>query len=598
MFSLVHYLKFFCLTILLSGPVYAGPLAFESVTWKRLLGFEKNKFTAQYDWFYLSDKAKNSLEDEWLASIAAIKNQKLVGREKRLFSCAFPARYSYIQKYYPQFKNQSCPEFEEWAKDIGAKEVYIVYTASYVSNPASMFGHTFLRLSRGNNSRAFALTDYSVGFLAQTDPSDDPLSYTVKGVSGQYIGYYEIKPFYMNVGLYQNSEDRDLWQYKLKISDAQLEFLVKHLWELSLNTGFKYYFFDENCSTAILKLIQSTNEDLDFFSDHNFIFAHPIETLKWAKDYLELDNKHYYASTNKILRARLSKLNASQKVRYLRLRDSDEELSQASADELDALIDHWKFKNYKANANLNEVDRKRFEQVLKFRASLGGPSEPVVIDPVENESPILFHDPNSLNLAQLYNHKTQKWEQELQFKLGYHGILDRSIGHDSYSYIDYFNFKARRIDSKFKFTDVNFFEILSLSPYMNELKTFSWNLGASYDKVSNYSLESVFKTKSSIGISFITKQATYFSLVGLESLFHSNDIRLIPYLELGHKRKFENGLFFMSLKPLLFKDKLEWQGQVAPVFYLNQSTDLRIISSYSKGLFEEIKSKIEIGFYY
>ena len=50
-------------------------------------------------------------------------------------------------------------------------------------------------------------------------------------------------------------EHRDLWEYRLTLTPAELDRLVRHLWEL-LPTYYDYYFFDENCSYHLLALLE------------------------------------------------------------------------------------------------------------------------------------------------------------------------------------------------------------------------------------------------------------------------------------------------------------------------------------------------------
>lgn len=592
MFNLAHYLKFLLIFILLRTDVFASVQGFSSGTWKRLLSFENKKFNAQYDWFYLSSSKNRSLETEWLSAIDAIVNKKLVGREKKLFQCAFPARFAFIKKFNPDLQDENCPEFQEWINEIAVKEIYIVYAASYVTNPASMFGHTFLRLSKGRNDRVSALTDYSVGFLAATDPTDDKVSYTIKGLTGGYIGHFDIKPFYMNVGLYQNAEDRDLWQYKLNISKAQIDFFMKHLWELSFNTGFKYYFFDENCSSTLLKLIQVTDENIDFFKNKNYIFAHPIETLKWAKNDLIHESNNYYASTNKILRSKIEMMSNFEKDRYIKYKKFELPIeNETSILVLDALIDYWKFENYKVNTNLNTQQKDRFNKILIARSKIKQASKDIHIIPKPEESPILFHDPNSFSLSQGYNFKARSDFQDLNFKLGYHGLLDRHWGHDKYSYIDYFELNFRNED-KFEFQKFKLVEILSLSPFLNEFKTISWNLSIDYLK------DNIFVLKSALGASRIDSDSVYFSFIGVESSLHSSKLELMPYVQFGFKWTFEKGLLYIEIKNQIVDKDIYSKFEIGPVYYLTKSSDLRFLNNYSDTIKDSTESKLEWNFYF
>ena len=62
-----------------------------------------------------------------------------------------------------------------------------------------------------------------------------------------------MQPYYELVKKYSALEKRDIWEYKLNYTQAEIDQLVRHLWELR-QTNFDYYYFDENCSFQLLGL--------------------------------------------------------------------------------------------------------------------------------------------------------------------------------------------------------------------------------------------------------------------------------------------------------------------------------------------------------
>ncbi|EQC45635.1 PF13387 domain protein [Bacteriovorax sp. Seq25_V] len=551
--------------------------------------FENGKFKAYHsDWFYLSKK--ESLEKEWQLSLKAIRNDLKVGREGKKFACAFPARYEFIKKYHPEFKNVECREFKDWAKELAVKDIYLVYASSYVSNPASMFGHSFLRLSRGGLGRSSALNDYSVGFMALTNNDDNSFTYAVKGITGGYVGNYEVKPFYMNVGLYQNAEDRDLWQYKLDLSKEQVEFFVKALWELSQNTGFSYYFFDENCSSQLLKTLQIVNEDFNFFDGRSYLFAHPIETIKWAKNSIRKEEDLFYPAINKVLRKRLREMSEDERGRYVLLKSDVTTINEEnSVKVLDALIDFYKFESYKSNSNLDTEKQKRMNEILKRRAALRVSSNTFSYDINKEEDPILFHDPNSLSLgvAQIDN----RTYGLLEYKLGYQGLTDGPRGHDGFSYIDYLGIKSKFNDKSFKLTEINLVEINSLAPFLLEAQTYSWNFKMDFMRRDFLLDENYLNLGGALGVSVFRGDSIFFSFFGAEGLIGKDTSRLDPFVKLGLRLRVNNLILLLENKNIYYQENILPSLRFSSSYEFENSNVLKLEIENKRGFKDQLEYK-------
>ena len=497
-----------------------------SKSWKRLLHYD-DEFKAYHSkWFYLDGR---SLKREWELSIDAIKNKRLVGREKELFQCAFPARFKFIKKFHEDLKDVHCKKFISFKKEINAKELYLVYASSYLTNPASMFGHTFLRLSKGGKKRKDVLDDYTVGFLARTNTQDNSLLYAYKGITGSYIGHYEIKPFYQNVGLNQNSEARDLWHYKVNLSQKQIDFFIAHLFELSTNTGFRYYFFDENCSSVLLRTLQVVEEQMNPL-DRIFIFAHPLETIKWMSKYIDHSETSYYPSINRLLEFHLNKMSDEQRNQFYSVNNEYEHIEKVNSPlVLDTLIDYWKFKNYKKENSLSEKDKKKMNTILRKRASLKKRST-YKSKVSRANNPIEFHDPNQFEIG--YKDNKQFSGDYYSFKLGYQAIDDIPLGHDQFSFIDYFGFRLIRLNNKLKLQNLNLISITSLSSYLKELKKYSWSLGVKWDRENVFLKDEHLLIDAEVGISKFYKSASFSFLAGARSFLSSSFSRIAPKVSL------------------------------------------------------------------
>ncbi|WP_198295384.1 DUF4105 domain-containing protein [Bacteriovorax sp. DB6_IX] len=548
--------------------------------WLRLLYYEKSGDTyenkASHDFFFVSKEGRRNPHAEIEASLEAIEKELLVGKLKKPFQCAFPARFDYLKKRFKLLNKEEihCPEFDEWKNEINAQEVFLVYASSYVSNPASMFGHSFLRLSQGGRERSDALLDYSVGFMAITDPRDSSLMYSIKGITGQYLGFFDIKPFYMQVGLYQNAEDRDLWEYRLPLDKFETEYLIKHMWEVSRNTGFPYYFFDENCSYYILRMIEAIKPNWHITTHKKYLFAHPIETLKWMDQSQGVSDVKQFQSINKVLRKRISRMSSKERSDFRKAKTDLATLSKVqSVEVLDALIDFWKHENYDKNTQLSKTEAQLMNKTFALRAQLDQKSSfELKSNEIKDQDPSQFHDPNKLTIQALS--RKGRLASSLDIHLGYHGRADNPLGHDDYSYIDYLGLKLS-FDKQVQIDRIRLVEINSHAPFVRELPKFSWKIKALYDGERVILKHRNFLFEPGLGLTFFMGRQFVYGFLSLENRIHQEGSHLIPKLNFGMKN------IFSSL--VLVND------------YELRRRHSNLLHSFKSSLFYYLKSKNGIG---
>lgn len=181
--------------------------------------------------------------------------------------CRFPARWTFLKKALgidtTRFPEHPCPLYATWRQSIAAERVSLVYASAYLNSPASMYGHTFFRLSR-RTGEGNPLLDYIINFAADVD-TDNGLLFAVKGVAGGFKGRFYTMPYYVKIQEYSNMESRDLWDYELTLSPEQVERLVAHAWE-TRTTHFEYFFLTENCSYFLLGLLEAAAPELHLSS--------------------------------------------------------------------------------------------------------------------------------------------------------------------------------------------------------------------------------------------------------------------------------------------------------------------------------------------
>jgi hypothetical protein len=150
--------------------------------------------------------------------------------------------------------SDDCPRFQEWLAHFDPRSLTLVFPEAFMNNPASMFGHTLLRVDAVGAGPDADLLAWAINFFADTG-GEGGAAYAVKGILGLYPGYFSIRPYYEKVKEYGDWEDRDLWEYELDFTREEILRVLRHLWELG-GVRFDYWFFTENCSYQLLDLLE------------------------------------------------------------------------------------------------------------------------------------------------------------------------------------------------------------------------------------------------------------------------------------------------------------------------------------------------------
>jgi hypothetical protein len=164
--------------------------------------------------------------------------------------------------------------------------------------PASMFGHTFLRLDSAYES---PLLSYAVNYAATIDRKDSGIAYAFKGILGYYPGYYSILPYYAKVREYANMDQRDLWEYRTNLTEAEVRRMTLHILEMR-GIYADYYFLDENCSYDLLFLLEAARPSVTLTDRHKGFFVTPIDTLRSVLAEGLIDNVVFRPSTARAIR--------------------------------------------------------------------------------------------------------------------------------------------------------------------------------------------------------------------------------------------------------------------------------------------------------
>lgn len=267
--------------------------------WAHLLHYRKHPFTGGYlsqndsPNFFLAANGKTSLLAELQANLQQFLLTDLADNQSA--QCQFPARYHWLKKQLPElnFIDQSCSEFSQWHSELDANQLTLVFPASHINSPSSMYGHTLIRMDKKDPS-SNKLLAYSVNFAANADPDDNELVFSWKGLTGGYPGVVSVLPYYQKTNEYSHMEYRDIWEYNLDLDEQETAQFVRHTWETK-DTYFDYFFFNENCSYRLLALLDASSERIDVTDDFQFT-AIPVDTIRALQKRGIVDSTEYRPS--------------------------------------------------------------------------------------------------------------------------------------------------------------------------------------------------------------------------------------------------------------------------------------------------------------
>ncbi len=238
----------------------------DSREWHLLLHYRENFFggyTSEQDgsYFFLAPDGKTNPQAELEATLTKFFSDELIGAAKQTVQCAFIARYTWLKEKLAfddrRLPPRTCERFQNWMEGLNPRSITFIFPSAFMNNPASMFGHTLLRVDRQGQTPQTRLLAYTINFMAEV-PEDEGILFAVRGIAGGYQGYFSAIPYYLKVKEYRDIENRDIWEYRLNLTDAQVRRMLMHVWEMG-NASFDYFFFKENCSYQLLPLLEVAN---------------------------------------------------------------------------------------------------------------------------------------------------------------------------------------------------------------------------------------------------------------------------------------------------------------------------------------------------
>jgi hypothetical protein len=457
-----------------------------------------------------------------------------------------------------------------------------------------MFGHTLLKFN-SDDKGAGKLTDFSLNFAADTQ-GDGGLAYIIGGIFGGYPGMFYTDPYYLKVNEYAQGESRDLWEYKLDFNQQEIDFLMAHVWELKTNTFFDYYFFDENCSYMLLKIIEAAKPNWTI-SDGFFFYAMPIDTVKRLKAVNAITEVNYRPSYRKKMMGRIEMLSSVQRKTLKNLIDDNSILDDiADKDILDAYSSYLQFKRFKYSQKPKKVEKlkKVITKALIKRAKVGGVSKFKLSDVVNRYKafdPLESHPPFTLNLRGGYRSSTKEFS-ELKFRFALADLYNNDFGYPSYFELEGPFLSLRYLNDlkRLQIQEVNAVSILSLVPFSWVTPNVSWGVKAQLTQPNHYEADNslLFNLEGYYGVSFRPRSEKFhlYALSVLQaqagSSLPKDHYTLLPGLRLGSIFRISDyAKVLMDIRGQysvidLFSDRMRYRAELGLSFYITKQLELHL----------------------
>jgi hypothetical protein len=445
--------------------------------------------------FFLAEDGNRDPRAELHATLRAFLDPDAAVRDDEHPQCAFVARRHWLAQRLGLHGNElprvECPDYERWRQGFDAAGLTLIFPEGFMNNPASIFGHTLLRVDARGDDGGQELLGWAIDFTARSGGEVLPL-YMAKGVFGFYPGLFGIRPYYQQLKRYADWENRDIWEYRLDVDAGGLDLLLMHLWELR-DIEFPYYFFTKNCSYELLGLLDIAIDDLDARARFS-AYVIPIETVRAiAHEPGLVEAVRYRPSPETSLRARRRSLTPADRDHVQAIVDGrlsphaavlQEVPRSRRASILDTAYDQLRYE-YLAGQVTEDASRGPSRQILVARARVGTIEPGEEVDTVEMEVPRVRPDQghDSALLAVGAGGRSGDWRDgnafvDLRLRPAFHGLMDDGGGFPEHMQIGFLDTQLRVHPEagRVRLQRLVLFDASSLSPRSRVFKPWAWSV--------------------------------------------------------------------------------------------------------------------------
>ncbi|HEV8620931.1 MAG TPA: DUF4105 domain-containing protein [Nitrospiraceae bacterium] len=465
--------------------------------WHLLLHYRKNLLgghTSEQDdpGYFMSPDGKTDPQAELDATLKQFFSGDLVGRSKQPAQCAFIARYEWLKQRLAfdetRLPPMACERFDRWYADFEAQSITLIFPSAFLNNPASMFGHTLLRVDQKGQTEQTRILAYTINYAADVPP-DAGMAYPIRGIFGGYRGYFSTIPYYLKVQEYRDIENRDIWEYRLNFSEDQVRRFLMHAWELG-NASFDYFFFKENCSYHLLALLDYADPTLHL-TDEFLFWTVPADTVRLIASKPGLVSSiAYRPSRSNVIRRKRESLPSEEGEIAHRLTEDVGELKSSALSRLepmrqifvlDLASDYLRYRIDTTDEPPPEL-KERNLAILAARSEIRLPSEEFLVEPFAKQ-PELGHNTSRVSVGAGWRNNSAFEEQTI--RAGYHDLLDPEIGYTPNAQIEIASVTMRTYnrDNQTRLERATLANVVSLSPIDSVFHAPSWKINAGMNTI-------------------------------------------------------------------------------------------------------------------
>ena len=309
--------------------VKADKLA-QHTTWRRLLYFyddknsvlgkKKTESLVDDSSFFLSKNGQRdsgaeldamlaALAQELASSSATDNDQAKTDTNNNSVLCRFPARVAWLTEVLAidaASLSSECPELDEWMSTLAPEQLSIMFAQEYLDNPLSAFAHTLLRIdSKASIANPNQIDKaYALNYTVDGDPNDSFPVYATKSMIGSYNSAIEIDPYPEMLAKYLQDDERDTWTYQLSLTPAEVQQIMRHVWETKA-LKMPYYFTTDNCASEILRLIDVVRPQQNLLSQLSYAVV-PSDVIQLLNDEQLLASTIYTPADNTLRQSQLN----------------------------------------------------------------------------------------------------------------------------------------------------------------------------------------------------------------------------------------------------------------------------------------------------
>lgn len=434
--------------------------------------------------FFLAADGNEHPDHELAATVQALYAPASEGEHHA--QCVYPARTRWLkaQLNLTDLPTLDCTEFKQWFKDVSPHSAVMIFPAAYLNSPSSMFGHTLLRIDQADvQSDKTSLLSYAINFGAYIEGSDNSILYAWKGLMGGYPGLFALVPYQEKLSEYRSLENRDLWEYRLNLTEQETARMVEHVWELK-QIKFDYFFFDENCSYRLLELLQVARPSLRL-TEQFPLTAIPTDTVKAVKEAGLVESIQYRPSRERELLSRAESLSDEEQQWVLKVSADQQQLQtpafKALPRDRQALVIDAAYRLERYRANGQERDQQQAQRSFELLRAINHNPAPEL----DIAQPGLPED----------GHESRTWQAglgtrgdraygEYGLRMAYHDLNDNAESFPLGAQIEILQLKLRQYEGNdWQVQQLDLATIRSLTPRTELLQPLSWQVTGGLERV-------------------------------------------------------------------------------------------------------------------